>query len=338
MSLKNILQDISTHFGIDITDDDERELYITRINQVAEELYNKMDLPGSIKEQIFQVNDVDNYQVSFPHYVDKLRAIRFYDSHGGPITLEDMRPRYHRRRWGTNGRMHYKIKQENACLADNITNVAPLSFNLPFSKVENDPIVINIVGRTPDSQQILETVTIPALGSTVQTVNAYEEIFNIEKQDYNQYDITIVDVDDNTLGLIPNNLLRPNNTIVQIRQDDWSLYFNAQFPLNTIEVLYKTRFYPFRNFYDEFPAPNCDKLIFWKFAEHYASSKPGEEQRAIMANEKCREILLELNSNDEMGKELTAEFGGSNMFEAQRDFSINELYAANSFPFIEYTR
>lgn len=336
MSLKNILQDISTQFGIDIVDDNERLLQIERVNQVAEELYNKMDLPGSIKEQIFQFDDTDNYQISFPHYVDKLRAIRFYNSHGGPITLEDMRPRYHLRRWGTNGLIRFRIKQTNACLADNITNAAPLLFKLPIGKTEATDIIINIVGRTVDSQQIEEKLTLVAGQNSILSVNSYEEVFNIEKQDYNTYDISIVDIDNNTLGSIPNNLLRPNYTIVGIRQDDWSLFFNNQYPLNTIEVLYKTRFYPFRNFRDEFPAPNCDKLIFWKFAEHYAAGKPGMEDRALMANEKVKTLLAELNSNDEFGKELTVEFGASNMFEAQRAAGLNELYGTNVNPYIQH--
>jgi len=162
MSLKNILQDISTQFGIDITDTTERELYIERINQVSGELYNSMDLPGSVKEQIFQVDDRDNYQVSFPHYVDKLRAIRFYNSNGGPITLEDMRPRYHLRRWGTNGLLKYRIKAQNARLAKHIENAAPLTFSLPTGKLEVSDVVIDIVGRTVDSQQIEERITLIA--------------------------------------------------------------------------------------------------------------------------------------------------------------------------------
>ena len=337
MSLKNILQDISTQYGIDITDDTERLLYIDRINQVCEELYNSMDIPGSIREQIFQVDDTNNYQVSFPHYVDKLRAIRFYNSHGGPITLEDMRPKYHQRRWGNNGKMRFRIKQENACLARNITNAAMLKFKLPTGKTETTDIRIRVIGRTANSQQLEELVVLPAGQNEVSTLNGYEEVFNIEKENYNTYDITILDVDDTVMASIPNNLLRPNYTIVMIRPDDWSLFFNNSYPLNTIEVLYKTRFYPLRNLRDEFPCPNCDKLIFWKFAEHYEASKPGNEQRAIMASQKSKEILYQLNSGDEAGKELTVDFGSNNLFDAQRDPTVNELYAANSFPLIQYT-
>lgn len=339
MSLKNILLDITSVLGIDVTSQTEREYYIVKINEAADEIYRSQDLPGSIREQIFQISDVDNYQVSFPGYIDKIRAIRFWDSHGGKISTEDLRPRYHQNRWGNSGFLKFRIKRSNSPIAKDIENAAPITFSLPSGKVETSPVVINIVGRTAASSGVQETITIAAGASSEITVNAYEEILSIEKTAYNTYDIELTDVDGEVLGSIPNNELSPLYTIVQIRQDDYAPTYNDSFPLNTIEVLYKTKFVPFRNLYDEFPCPNCDKLIFWKFAEHYAAYKPGMEQRAFAAKAKCDQIINELTANDEQGKELVLEIGSNSLYDAQmaRGDRQSGQYPYQSEPWIQYT-
>jgi hypothetical protein len=319
MALNKILLDVSSVMGLDLTDTDELAYYIEQINQAGKEVYDSQDLPGSIKEQIFQVDDEDNYQVSFPHYVDKIRAIRLYNTSGGKITLEDLRPRYSKNRWGLDGKLKFRIKNSDSCLASEISNAGPLSFNLPTGKTEAVNLTITVVGKTADSEKVQEQVILVAGQNSVSTVGAFERVDTIIKGAYNTYDITIKDIDDSELGVIPNSELRPLYTIVQIREDDSAYYGGNQFPLNTIEVLYKTRFTPFRNLFDEFPAPNCDKIIFWKFCEHYSAYKPGLEQRAIMASIKVKELIKELNDNDEQGKTIKVQYGSNPMYDAQEN-------------------
>lgn len=318
MPLINILNDISSILGFSITNDDEKNFLIENINIAAREIYTSGDLPGSIREQIFQFDDTDNYQISFPYYMDKIRAIRFYNTYGNKIALEDMRPRYHQQRWGVAGLLRWAIKQSDACLARDISNAGPLTFSLPTSKVETAEVVITVIGKTATAERTQETVTIAIGDSSAVTVNGYDYIESIFKSDYNTYDITITDIDDVELGVIPNSEVRPLYTIVKIRQDDFAPSYNNNYPLNTIEVLYKHRFTPFRNLYDEFPCPNCDKIIFWKFSEHYLAWKPGMEQRCFAAAAKCKALIEELSLDDDQGKQLSLEYSPNNLFEAQR--------------------
>lgn len=334
MSLKNILLDISSVLGLDISDPDEKAYHIAKINEAAKELYNSNDLPGCLREQIFQIDDTDNYQAAFPFYVDKIRAIRFYNTNGGKITLEDMRPRYHMHRWGSNGRIRFRIKKNNALLSRGISNAGKLTFTL--SEEDNINVTINIIGKTDHAEKTQETVTIIAGQLAVTTANSYEDFDNgtIEKTTLNNKNITITDIDGVEMGIIPNSELRPIYTIVQIREDDFAPVVNNNFPLNTIEVLYKTRFTPFQNDYDEFPCPDCDKLIAWKFIEHYAMLKPGMDQLVSGAALKADQIINELNHNDDLGKELKVEFGPNPMFEAQN--AICDNYFTAPVPLIEY--
>lgn len=336
MSLKNILLDISSVLGLDIADADELAYHISKINEAADELYRSNDIQDCLREQLFQINDSETYQVAFPSQVDKIRAIRFYDTHGGQIKLEDMRPRYHTHRWGNNGIIRFRIKRQNALLQRGINNAALFTFTL--KNVETVPIVINIIGTTTKASKFSETLTIPAGSLAATTANSYEEFITIEKTTTNNYDIIITDVDGENMGEIKNYELSPRYTIVQIREDDFSPIINNSYPLNIVECLYKTSFVPFRSNYDEFPCRNCDKLIAWKFIEHYAIFKGTAElqQLAVNAATKVEQLLLELNINDNLGKDLKAEYAINPMFHAQRNIQ-NDLYFSAPTPLIEYT-
>ena len=318
MALKHILEDIGSILGLDLSDPDELVYLTDQVNHAAREIYNSMDLPGSIREQIFQVSDVDNYQVSFPQYIDKIRAIRFYNNLAGKIQLEDLRPRYHEHNWNGSNRLSYRIKASNSPLASDITNAGYLTFTLPTGKLETYDIEITIVGRTSSAERVQETVTLLAGTSSIASVESYEAVITIIKSEVNNFNITVTDIDGAELSVIPNSELSTAYTIVQIRADDYSSQYGNSYPLNTIEVLYKVKFSGFKNLYDEFPAPNCDKIIFWKFAEHYSAYKPGMEQRAAAAKIKVDQLLSELNRSDEMGKAITIERSEPNVYKAQK--------------------
>lgn len=338
MSLKNILLDISSVLGLNIDDATELAYHIAKINEAADELYRSNDIPGCLREQLFEINDTETYQIAFPSQVDKIRAIRFYNTNGGQITIEDMRPRYHQHRWGSNGRLRFRIKQQTALFNRSIENAALFTFTL--KKVEITNIVINIVGKTEFASRQTETLTILAGQLSVTTTNSYEDFISIEKTVLNNYDIVITDVDGNTMGTIYNYELRPRYTIIQIREDDYAPVTNNSYPLNIVECLYKTAFVPFRNNYDEYPCRDCDKLIFWKFVEHYAIYKGTDEMQGLAVNAatKVEQILAELNKNDSEGLQLMIEWAKNPMFSAQRNFPESDLYFSAPTPLIEYTQ
>lgn len=317
MALKNILIDISTVLGLDVLSATEQAYHIEKINEAAEEIYNSLDVPGCHREQLFQYNDTDNYQIAFPWYVGKLRAIRQYDSsYNRPISVENLAPRFHNERWGSQGCFKFRITKLNSPLGRSINNAGLFTFTL--SHIETADVVINIVGKTVDSGRLSETLTIQAGQIAVTTANSYEEFFNIEKTDYNTYDITITDIDNETMGILSAARLKSNYTIVNIREDDFALVTNNSYPLNTLEILYKHTFTPFRFMYDEFICPNCDKIIFWKYAEHYAAYKPDQEARSLMASAKVAQLLKELNDADNFGKDLQMKFSKNPYYEAQQ--------------------
>lgn len=337
MALKNILQDVAINLGLSIDNADELEFYTEKVNQVARELYDSSDLPGSLREQVFQIDDSATYQISLPYYIDEIRAIRQYNTVGGKVRLEDMRPRYHAGRWGSASAITFRVKQNNAALARDISNAGLLTFSFPTDKVEAVDVTITVVGGNSDSARIQETVTIAAGASEITTVNGFETVDSIRKSDTNTYDITITDIDDVELGVIHNSELNSSYTIVGIREDDLAFKQNNSFPMNTYEVLYKQKFSGFVNLYDEFPCPKFDKIIYWKFIEHYNADKPGFEQRAYAAKLKADDLINQLKASNESGKIMTVQYGENPMFKAQRQRGWSAGGDVGQSPIIEYT-
>ena len=322
MALKNILVDIGSVLGLNVLEPTEQAYHIEKINEAAFEIYKALDAPGCHREQIFQYSDSDNYQIAFPWYVSKIRAIRYYNvANGGRIEMENLSPRFHGQRWGSNGSIKFRIVEIGALLGRSISNAGLFTFTL--SAVETSNVVINLIGKTVNAERFGETLTIVAGQLSATTTQSYEKFYAIQKSAYNLYDITITDIDGETMGVISAARLKPSYTIVNIREDDFALTTNNSYPYNTIEVLYKTAFIPFRNMYDEFICPDCDKIIFWKYAEHYSAYKPDMEQKALMAAAKVSVLLKELCRDDDEGKSL------------QLNFEANPYYVAQEVDFLD---
>lgn len=336
MPLKNILSDIAVNLGLSIDNEDELAFYTEKVNQVARELYDSSDLPGSLREQVFQIDDSATYQISLPWYIDEVRAIRLFNTVGGKIRLEDLRPRYHNGRWGSASGITFRVKQNNAALARDISNAGLLTFSLPEDQVEASDITITVVGGNSVSSRFQETITLEAGASNVTTTKGFEYVDSIRKSTTNNYDITITDIDNIELGVIPNNELGTCYTIVSVREDDLAFKQNNSFPLNTYEVLFKQKFNGFVNLYDEFPCPKFDKIIYWKFIEHYNADKPGFEQRAYAAKLKADELINQLKAGNESGKNMTLQYAENPMFKAQRQRGFTPGGQVGQSPIIEY--
>lgn len=315
MPLRNILQDISSAFGIKLDNTEELAYTLTKVNEAAEELYGSCDLPGSLLEQVFQHTNEDTGQVSLPYYVGHVRGMR-YVGLNARINIKDMRPRYHRNAWKNVDLLNYRIKSTSAALGREIKSGGQLTLTL--AKVESAPVTVDLVCQTQYSESIKESLTIAAGDLTVTSTLVPVEVKSLVKTTGpSAYNITVTDINGRVLAEIPNSEVSPCYTIVQVRD---SFVFSSFTDTDTLtyEVLYKLRWKPFVNLSDEFPCPGCDKLIFWKFSEHYASYKEGSEERAILAAKKVEQLKGELFQNHEVGKDMDLEFG-SNPFNSVQE-------------------
>jgi hypothetical protein len=325
MALSKILLDIATELGIDITSDTERAWIVEKINDAAREIYESDDIPGCLRELTFNIDDEaqESSLVSLPGYIDKIRGLRWTSVQGGKIPQNDMRPRYHLGKgWGANAfSLPFRTIREVYPLKRDISNASILTFTIPVAEATD--ITITIVGRTNNSDRFSETVVIPAGDLTVDTVGNYEEVHSILKAEANLYNITITDVEDNNLGVINNGDLSPAYKILELIDGNLGPQVNYG-GQTAIDILYKTRFTPFVNLADEFPCPNCDRILFYKFAEYYLAQQPGRLTDAMAASAKADILRGNLNVDNSEGKELELQFGRNGLLEAQNPY--NNLY------------
>jgi len=297
MSLKSIRASIASDTGYHPdTSTDDKVLLDREINNVCADIYNKNDLVGSIFELI-SYYDLDSHLVSFPWYVGDIRGARYYDS-PQLITLRDVRPRY-----GTNGYgvelMDFREVGVSSLWIQN-DEYSVLKFSLPEGEVETVNIVIKVVGETPVAAQVEETVTILAGEQFALSVNNWIGAPRvIEKAAPNNFDITITDIENVELAIIPNSELRSMYSIWQVQDDN---IMGTATPLNAIEILYKERFKKLVNEYDEFLHSRYDEVIKWKWMEEYYAKMEGKESQKEMAAEQWMSKMGAVNRNKSKGK------------------------------------
>lgn len=291
MSLKNILADVVADVGGSTSNDSEKAIIVKRINDAAEEIYNCEDLSGSLREQVFDLN-TDTQQISLPNYVGEIRGMRYYDARL-KITLNDMMPRYHYGLGNEVWPLKYRVLTKSP-LATFITNQSVLKVTSPLASLEN--FTVTIVGSTPNSSVVRETLNFSVGDLTKTTVANFETVVSITKSSPTTYDLIVSDVEDTELARIPNAALNSEYIIVQV------LDFESTNP-NTIEVLYKHRLFPFVNEYDEFPAGSAyDKAIYWKYLEHEAARNK-DVKGSVAAMQKATQIIRQVAENIEAGLE-----------------------------------
>lgn len=325
MSLQKILLDIASEVGVSISNAEERLWATKMVNDAAKEIYESADLVGSLREITINIDtDAQNASmISLPGYVDQIRGIKYSAILGGKIPQNDQRPRYHYGRgWGSNAiSLPIRVVRESAPLKRDISNASLLVFTIPI--VESSDIVITIVGQTTNSNRVSEKVTIVAGTLTVATLGNFIDVVNIEKDTVNVNDITVTDIDDNILSVIPNHQIKPlykwleltDNNVLGGQTINTNIY-------TAIDILYKPFFEPFVELFDEFQAgPKYDRAIFYKFQELYFAQQDGKETKAIVANSKVTSLLDSIGVDTDQARTMEVEWGRNGLSDAQNPHS-----------------
>lgn len=305
MPLVNIKADLMSDAGFKASSQQQTANALSLINDAAAELYDNNDFPNCQFEQLFQLGVTDQ-QITLPYFVDRIDAIRDYDSRYN-VNISDMRPRYASMGWTDDGWYPYKwsIKQTEAPLAQNIQNEAPVT--LTISSANGTAFNVSIVMVTANSAQITEVVSFGANDTTKTTVNVPTDIKKIVKDIVTQFDITLTDADGNVLAVLQNSEKRTSYTWVQVL-DRYQVRGQTQL----VEILYKKRFTPFSTDADSFPCGDkYDKAIYWKAIELFSARKDGPDnaQKAIMAQAKCNQIITQLTQNMTKQERQFMDFG-----------------------------
>jgi hypothetical protein len=302
MPLKEILSQFGSEFGIHINIANERAYLVNLINTVARDAYVENDLKNCEREQVFEAGQYDQ-QIALPQYVDKVIALRYYDTRL-PVTQKDMRPRYMMHSWRLPylGYPYYRWRMKGESpLKRNISNAGLLKFTI--AKANSSLFSIVVTGSTINSTRIQEVITF-AVGTTeATTINHWQDIETIRKTANTDYNVIVLDVNDNELATIPNSELFSIYKILQVLDRN-------EYPVmsNLIEVLYKTRFVPFANDYDQFPCGDFyDEVIFWKAAAKYWALR--DNTKAIVCENAAENKMIRIAQNKDGPIDVRIKFG-----------------------------
>jgi hypothetical protein len=272
MSLESIRNSIAADCGYHPdSSDEDKQLLNREINEIAFDVFHKNDLVGSIWELI-AFYDVASHLISLPWYVGDVRGGRYYDT-PAQITLRDIRPRYSTQGFSMNIMDFREVGVSSLWIQPE--NYSNLTFSYPEGEVEDFDLTIAVVGETPVASNKEEQLVITAGQSSATTANNFIGAPRIiQKARANSFDITVTDVEENELAIIPNGELKSQYGIWQVADDNIG---STLAPLNAIELLYKERYRKMVNDYDSILNERYDDVIKWKFMEEYYSKQEGKE-------------------------------------------------------------
>jgi len=292
--LKDILNRIAEIYGDNIDDESDRAKVIANVNRAAKELYFSFDIRECLDEGIFNVN-VDSQQVALPYYVHDVRGMRWSNSRE-KISADDARNRYQWNFFDTEIWTLRFRKLKPSPVEREINNESVLKLSIPYAN--GSSFTVSVAGSTSNSSRFTEEVEFSATDTEKYTVGNYQEpILSITKSAKTKYDVTVKDVEDNTVSIIPNHLLEASYTIYQIYDTENT---GLQQNQDAIEVIYKRAFEPLADDYDSYwGVNNYDDCIFWKYSEIKESK---DDKMAKIFYAKCNQTFNDVTRHEEAGK------------------------------------
>lgn len=308
--LLDILNRIVSFSGEDLTNAAQKSLVVTRVNQAAKEVYESEDLAGSLREIVLDL-DTDTQQVTLPFFVGHVRKIRYHDARLA-VTLQDQQPRYH---YGLSNEvwpLQFRLLP-NSPIARDLDNYSTVTVSIPQADTKEFSVIL--VGTTNNSHRVSETLTFAIGETSKESQSNFAAFESIRKNKITAFDVTIKDADENIIAIIPNADFKVEYQVLQVLDSEVS---NNQ---NFIELLYKTRFFPFQNDYDSFPCGDSyDDAIFYKYVEHELTREKDAEG-AVAALAKSSEIIERVTRDASSGIEKKINFG-PNPYSGMARFAI----------------
>lgn len=304
-----ILTELSKEIGIPINTDIDRASALSKVNKAARELYSETDLVGSLREQVFDT-DASHLQITLPYYVDHIRAARHYDTRSR-VKIEDMRPRYF---YGHEWPQKFLTwrKKNRVAIAHELDQESILTITLTAPATER--FTVYITGSTSLADRITEAIIFEIGDQTKQTTNQWTQFPGFQfigKDKVISQNVTLTDINGTTISEIANSEIEASYTLIAIGD------YENQLGCDCYEILYKFKFSPFYNDYDNFPAPGYDDAIVYKAASHYWSkdTSPLGQSKVLEYETKCSKIMEDRAGDGEGSDEKELQFGKQRFFD-----------------------
>lgn len=327
--LTDLLQWASEITGVTNNSAANRATLLRRINRAAREIYDGWDIPGSVAEATFNINNLNGYSaITIPWYAANIRAVRFQQT-GRKVNVVSEYERFN----PTPNRqppLQWRIVKYTP-LTQSLSATGTLTVSFPSPLTE--PVNVYIRGQTANGAMITETLSFILNDTTKTTANQFTAespngIIFIGKSAITAQDASVAETSTGTvIATIPNCLTEARNCEVMISDP---VYAYTILPLeDVVEVLYKK---PFIDYYfdgDQHLSKEVEQAVIWKLQEHWFAAQKDNElamSQATLAYKKSLDVLQAVCQNQESGQERSMQYTDNNV----------ELAPLNYLPFMRY--
>ena len=146
---------------------------------------------------------------------------------------------------------------------------------------------------------------------THTTQGQFVSVDSIRKSSATDVDVIVTDIDGRELASIPNNELNSVYKVFQILE-------RSEYPTSIMlyEVLYKQRYQPFINDYDEFTCGDIyDESIYWATLSKIYQREDGKEQKAMMCHNKAEACMTRIAMTEDGPLDVRINFGKNQVFQ-----------------------
>ena len=315
--LKDILDIVEENLGGYSGAEANRANLVRRINTTALLLHTKMDLVGSLDEEVIQVSTETNL-TALPPYMGKVRMLRLA-ALKEKVNIMDLAERYHTSGQTNVDALNFKMMRPRA-LSREIDNASRIIFSLS-DEDSSESITLYVTGKNDNSNRLKETIVLTASGKT--SVNVYSEVFSIKKSAPSTCDVIVKDVEGNVLALIPNDSLESLHQVLQIQETNTAFASNQAY--YGVEILYKKAFVPMVEDTDSFLCGDIyDPAIAWSYIlEQHSINERADGMR--VATVKLNEWTNAIASDNEKGLKKTFDKARNKYYNVMSMVTFNGL-------------
>lgn len=316
MSLKYILERVESNVGINdpTLNPQQRILILNVINEAAREIYRTTDLPGCLKEVDIQVQS--NLTMALPAFVGSVRAIKIntnWNWIGYRYSLQGIQSRYSTVQWSRLWNKFTVIGESP--IANELLTQLPLRFKYP---IIDETLIVTTIGETAKSNRAIDNTPIVAI--ELNGSKNFINISSIKKNKITDYNLTILDGNENELAVIYADQLDSLYTLIDISKypdlNQLGQCCVGDTPKGYMAtILFKPRLNILQNDEDEFPVKGFDDIIVMRAKQLLA-----EDTDANLA------LGLYQKSMSQLKSEIEDKTG---TYQAKLSVSPNPIYKLN---------
>lgn len=291
MSLAYILKRVASEAGTsDLGSNPEVKAWLLdHINQAAQEIYRRKDLPVSLREVFIRAQSCK--RLVLPPFVGELRAIRSgCCSDCARYNLSELRPKYNNRPWD-NLWNQWEEKWDSPIEVEEF-NIAPGSVSYPVADSE---LQITLVGETKTSNRTIETIAMSS--ADMDWTNSFFQFNAIRKNKITDHNVILYDADGEELSIIYADQLEARFRVVDVSKYPFPGGCACADGTYPMELLYKPKLARLELDQDTFPVEGYDDAIVLKTRQLIAELQPGKEDRAVLMDQRVARNLKEIEQD-----------------------------------------